>query len=183
MMMALSLLLLRLVLGLIFLSHGAQKLFGVFGGHGFAATTQFMHQLGLHPANWWTIIGALGELVGGLLLVLGLLTPLGSWLIIGVMLIALARVHWRKGFWSSQGGYEYNLVLSAVAVVLGLLGAGVYSLDAVSGLDFPEPQTFLFGLLALLILLAGAMALIPWLEQRPRGTRDWRTRLHHPFHV
>lgn len=165
MMMALSLLLLRLVIGLIFVGHGAQKLFGIFGGHGLAGTTQFMSQLGLHPAKGWAIIAALAEFVGGLLLALGLFTPLASLFIIGVMLVAITRVHWNKGFWSSQGGYEYNVVLIALAVVLGLLGAGAYSLDAVFGFFVPEPQIFLYGLLALLILLAVAMVLVPWLGQ------------------
>jgi putative oxidoreductase len=180
MLMALSLLFLRLVLGLIFLGHGAQKLFDTFGGHGVAGTTQFMSQLGFHPAKWWAMAAALAEFVGGLLLVLGLLTPLASWLIIAVMLVAITRVHWSKGFWSTQGGYEYNLVLTALAVVLGVLGAGAYSLDAVFGLLMPEPQTFLLGLFAVLIFLGIAIALIPWVEQR---TRDERERLHHPSHA
>lgn len=180
MMMALGLLLLRLVIGLIFVGHGAQKLFGIFGGHGLTGTAQFMGQLGLHPAKGWAVTAALAEFVGGLLLALGLLMPLGSWLIIGVMLVAITRVHWNKGFWNSQGGYEYNVVLTALALVLGLLGAGTYSLDAVFGLFIAEPQTFLFGLLALLVLLAVAIALVPWLG---RHTQEWRERLHRPSHA
>jgi putative oxidoreductase len=180
MMMALSLLLLRLVIGLIFVGHGAQKLFGVFGGHGLAGMAQFMNQLGLHPAKGWAIVAALAELVGGLLLALGLFMPLASWFIIGVMLVAITRVHWNKGFWTSQGGYEYNIVLIALAVVLGLLGAGTYSLDTVFHFFMPEPLTFLLGLLVLLILLAVAMALVPWLGQQAQG---WRERLHRPSHA
>lgn len=68
MLIAIGLLLLRLALELIFLLHGAQKLFGVFGGHGLAGTTQFMNMLGLHPAKWWATIAAWGEFIGGLLL-------------------------------------------------------------------------------------------------------------------
>lgn len=118
--------------------------------------------------------------IGGLLLALGLFTPLASLFIIGVMLVAITRVHWNKGFWSSQGGYEYNVVLIALAVVLGLLGAGAYSLDAVFGFFMPEPQIFLYGLLALLILLAVAMVLAPWLGQHAQG---WKERLHRPSHA
>src|SRR5579859_2105539 len=112
MMIAIGLLLLRLTLGIIFCLHGAQKLFGVFGGYGLSATAQFMDQLGFHPAKWWATTAALAEFVGGLLLVLGLGMPLGALLIIAVMLVAISRVHWSKGFWNSQGGYEYNLVLT-----------------------------------------------------------------------
>jgi putative oxidoreductase len=153
MMIAIGLLLLRLTLGLIFLLHGAQKLFGVFGGHGLAGTTQFMSMLGLHPAKWWATIAAWGEFVGGLLLVLGLFTPLAALLIIAAMLVAIMKVHASKGFWNSQGGYEYNLVLSALATVLGLVGAGAFSLDAVLGLGGLSPTLFLLGL-PLVILLA-----------------------------
>ena len=123
MMITIGLLLLRLALGFVFLLHGAQKLFGVFGGHGLAATTQFVNMLGLHPARWWATIAAWGEFVGGLLLVLGLFTPLAALLAVAVMLVAILKVHASKGFWNSQGGYEYNLVLSALATVLGLVGS------------------------------------------------------------
>lgn len=167
MMIAIGLLLLRLTLGLIFLLHGAQKLFGVFGGCGLAATTQFMNMLGLHPAKWWATIAAWGEFVGGLLLVLGLFTPLAALLVVAVMLVAIMKVHARKGFWNSQGGYEYNLVLSALATVLGLVGAGAFSLDAVFGLGVLSPNLFLLGL-PLLILLAVVVELpaSAWFQKR-----------------
>src|SRR5260370_20101593 len=152
MMIAIGLLLLRLTLGLIFLLHGAQKLFGVFGGHGPVATTHFMNTLGLHPARWWASLAAWGECAGGLLLVLGLFTPLAALLIVAVMLVAILKVHAEKGFWNSQGGYEYNLVLSALATVLGLVGAGAFSLDALFGLSVLSPTLFLLGL-PLLVLL------------------------------
>jgi putative oxidoreductase len=159
MMIAIGLLLLRLTLGLIFLLHGAQKLFGVFGGCGLAATTQFMNMLGLHPAKWWATIAAWGEFVGGLLL--------AALLVVAVMLVAIMKVHARKGFWNSQGGYEYNLVLSALATVLGLVGAGAFSLDAVFGLGVLSPNLFLLGL-PLLILLAVVVELpaSAWFQKR-----------------
>ena len=167
MMIAIGLLLLRLTLGLIFLLHGAQKLFGVFGGHGLAGTTQFMNMLGLHPAKWWATFAAWGEFVGGLLLVLGLFTPLAALLVLAVMLVAILKVHASKGFWNSQGGYEYNLVLSALATVLGLVGAGAFSLDALLGLSALSPNLFLLGL-PLLILL-GVLVHQPtsaWFQKR-----------------
>ena len=167
MMIAIGLLLLRLALGLIFLLHGAQKLFGVFGGHGLAGTTQFMTMLGLHPARWWATIATWGEFVGGLLLALGLFTPLAALLVLAVMLVAILKVHAGKGFWNNQGGYEYNLVLSALATVLGLVGAGAFSLDALFGLGALSPTLFLLGL-PLLILLAVVVELpsSAWLQKR-----------------
>src|SRR2546422_9174714 len=167
MMIAVGLLLLRLTLGLIFLWHGAQKLLGVFGGHGLAGTTQFMNILGLHPAKWWATIAAWGEFVGDLLLVLGWFTPLAVLLVLAVMLVAILKVHAGKGFWNSQGGYEYNLVLSVLATVLGLVGAGAFSLDALLGLSALSPNFFLLGL-PLLILL-GVLVQQPassWLQKR-----------------
>jgi putative oxidoreductase len=167
MLIAIGLLLLRLAPGLIFLLHGAQKLFGVFGGHGLGGTTQFMNMLGLRPAKWWATIAAWGEFVGGLLLVLGLFTPLAALLVLAVMLVAILKVHASKGFWNSQGGYEYNLVLSALATVLGLVGAGAFSLDALLGLSALSPNLFLLGL-PLLILL-GVLVHQPtsaWFQKR-----------------
>lgn len=137
MMIAVGLLLLHLVLGLIFLGHGSQKLFGLFGGKGLAGTTQMMNSLALRPAQWWALVGALGEFLGGLLLALGLLTPIGALLIIGVMLVAIGKVHWSKGFWNSQGGIEFPLTLMTMALALGLAGPGAYSLDAVFGINLP----------------------------------------------
>lgn len=178
MMIAIGLLLLRLILGIIFLLHGAQKLFGLFGGHGLAGTSQFLASLGLRPAKMWAIINALGETLGGLLLFLGLLTPLGALLVIGVMLVAIAKVHWKKGFWNGQGGYEYNLLLTTVAVVLGLLGAGAYSLDAAFGLTF-APQYFLIGLALLIVLLVVGIPAGAWIEQHAGGQQQ----LRHPSNI
>ncbi len=179
-MISIGLLLLRLTLGLVFILHGAQKLFSAFGGHGLTGSAQFMNTLRLRPAKFWATAAALGEFLGGILLVVGLFTPLAALLIIAVMLVAIMKVHIHKGFWNSQGGYEYNLVLAAIAVVLGLTGAGAYSLDTVFALGMPEPQTFLLGLLALLILLMVALSILPWLEQR---RQLWKERLHRPSHA
>ena len=177
MMIASGLLLLRLVTGLIFVGHGVQKLFGLFGGHGLTGTSQMMTHLGLRPARWWAIVAALGEFIGGLLLAVGFITPVAALLVCGVMLVAIAKVHWSKGFWNSQGGYEYNLVLLAVAVAIGIMGAGQFSLDALFSLNFPEPQTFLIGALVLVVLLAVAIPVGRWIEQHA-GT--WSGRIRHP---
>jgi putative oxidoreductase len=133
--MELGLLLLRLVVGLGFAAHGAQKLFGAFGGHGIAGTAGFFEQIGLRPGrpHAWAAGGA--ELVGGLLIALGLLTPVAAAALIGVMTAAILSVHLRNGFFVTSNGYEYNLVLGAAVFALAGVGAGEWSLDHALGID------------------------------------------------
>jgi putative oxidoreductase len=130
----LGLLALRLTLGSVFLGHGAQKAFGAFGGPGFAGATGFIGSLGLRPASFWTAVDVAGELLAGLLLVLGLLTPVAGLLVLATMGVAIAKVHGPKGFFVQNGGYEYNLVLIIAAVALALIGPGTFSLDHLLGL-------------------------------------------------
>ncbi len=127
--MDLALLVLRLVVGLFFVGHGAQKLFGSFGGHGLAGTGQFFDSLGMRPGKRHAAAAGWGELLGGALLALGLLTPLAAAAIIGVMLVAVITVHASKGPWVTDGGYEYNAVLMAAAFALAGTGPGSWSLD------------------------------------------------------
>ena len=129
----LGLLALRLTLGLVFLSHGAQKAFGTFGGPGFAGATGFIGGLGFRPARLWAGLAVGGELAAGLLYLLGLLTPLASLLVLGTMTVAIAKVHGPKGFFVQNGGYEYNLVLIIAALTLALAGPGRFSLDHLLG--------------------------------------------------
>jgi putative oxidoreductase len=126
-----GLLLLRLVVGLSFMAHGAQKLFGWFGGYGPKGTGGWMESVGIKPGVAIAVLSGLMELVGGLLFAAGFLTVLGAALITLTMLGAIMKVHGRNGYWSTANGYEYNLLLIAVAVALALTGAGAYSLDAV----------------------------------------------------
>ncbi|MBE3560515.1 MAG: DoxX family protein [Ktedonobacteraceae bacterium] len=154
-MIEMSLLLLRVFFGLLLAAHGSQKLFGWFGGQGFGNTVKWIEGLGFRPAFLWTLLAVLGEAGGGLLLALGLLSPLGVLGIIGAMLVAIIKVHGAKGFWGTKGGYEYPLTLLIVSVVLGLVGPGSYSLDALLGIALPEPLTLIVGLL-LTIVIVGA---------------------------
>jgi putative oxidoreductase len=127
--MHLGLLVLRLVIGLLFVGHGAQKLFGIWGGHGLRGTAGFFEGIGLKPGHVHATSAGLLEFGGGILLALGLLTPVGSAAIIAVMTAAIISVHYAKGLWSTQGGYEYNLVLAAGAFALAAVGPGNWSLD------------------------------------------------------
>src|SRR4030088_56638 len=139
MLMALGLLILRLVVGLTMAAHGAQKLFGWWGGPGMSNWTQSVRRLRIRPAQPWAWVAALSEFGGGLLLALGLLSPLGSLAIVGAMLVAIATVHLSKGFWVSKGGYEFNLALLAAVAAVALTGRGAYSLDVALGIRLPEP--------------------------------------------
>lgn len=131
-----GLLIARLVFGLLMAGHGTQKLFGWFGGYGLAGTGGFFEQLGFRPGRFFAAIAGSTELVAGLLLALGLLGPLGPALIVSVMLVAMATVHWQHGVWAQNNGIELTLLYAAGAVALALTGFGVYSLDAALGLTW-----------------------------------------------
>jgi putative oxidoreductase len=120
-------LLLRVTVGSIFLEHGTQKLFGWFGGHGPDGTGQFFESLGLRPGRRNAIAAGAAEAGGGLLLMLGLATPLAATSLASVMLTALRTAIWRDGFKTGEGGYEMLLLVSALALAEG--GPGPWSLD------------------------------------------------------
>ncbi|KEQ24277.1 DoxX family protein [Paenibacillus tyrfis] len=129
-MLALGLLLVRLVVGLLFIGHGAQKLFGWFGGYGPKGTGGWMDSVGIKPGVVMAVLAGLMELLGGVLFAAGLLTPLAAVLIAATMVGAIVKVHGPNGLWSTANGYEYQLVLLVVAIGVALTGAGAYSLDA-----------------------------------------------------
>ena len=133
--MATGLLILRLVVGLTLAAHGAQKLFGWFGGYGLKGTAGFLEQLGFIPGWRHAVMAGLAETVGGLLLALGLATPLAAVLIVSVMLVAIGSVHLKNGFFNHMQGYEYNLILAVVALSIVAIGPGALSLDAALGIQ------------------------------------------------
>jgi putative oxidoreductase len=127
--MDLALFALHLIVGALFFAHGAQKLFGWFGGYGIGGTAGFMEGLGMRPARLHALAAGLAETVGGVLLALGLFTPIGAAMVIAVMVTAIITVHGTKGFFTQDGGYEFNLVLIAAAFALAGVGPGAWSLD------------------------------------------------------
>jgi len=133
--MDIGLLVLRLAVGLTMAAHGGQKLFGWFGGYGIAGTGGFLESLGFRPGKVHATLAGVSEFVGGLLIALGLLTPLGAVLVISVMVTAIGSVHLPKGFWVTDGGFEYNLMILASSAALAFTGPGAYSLDAVESMQ------------------------------------------------
>jgi putative oxidoreductase len=127
---------LRLVVGLGFSAHGAQKLFGAFGGHGIEGTAGFFEQIGLRPGKHHAWAAGAAEFFGGLLVALGLVTPFASAALIAVMTAAVLTVHLRNGFFNAGDGYEYNLVLAAALFALAGIGAGNWSIDNMLGIDW-----------------------------------------------
>lgn len=129
--MDLALLLVRLILGLGIAAHGAQKLFGWFGGPGLAGAGGFVEQAGYRPGRLFALAGSLGEFLGGALLVLGLFGALGPAMVVSVMLTAILTFHIANGFFTSKNGWELAALYVAGAIALAFAGFGAYSLDAV----------------------------------------------------
>lgn len=124
-----ALLPLRLALGAIFFAHGAQKIFGVWGGRGLTAWTAAAAPFNLQPAWVWLSVAAFAEFFGGVLVMLGFFTRIGAFLIACVMGVAMFGVHWKNGFFLTNGGYEYTMALMAMALTLLIAGGGNGSVD------------------------------------------------------
>lgn len=120
---------LRLAMGAVFMAHGAQKLFGWFGGNGLEGTGKFFEgTLGLNPGIYWAGAAGAAEFLGGLLLLLGLFTRFGALMTGSVMVVAILLVH-KDAFFVNEGGMEFALTLLAAAVALLITGGGAASLD------------------------------------------------------
>ncbi|MCB1672219.1 MAG: DoxX family protein [Gammaproteobacteria bacterium] len=120
---------LRLPLGAIFIAHGAQKLFGSFGGYGLEGTGQYMASLGLNPGYLMALMAGSAEFFGGVALVVGLLVRPAGMILSLTMLVAIVTAHLGNGLFMSNGGYEFALALLAGSIALAANGAGGYSLD------------------------------------------------------
>jgi len=152
--MDLGILLLRVTVGLVLAVHGSQKVFGWFGGYGPDVTGQFMEALGFRPGRRHAVTAGYVELVGGVLLALGFLTPLAATLIASVMVVAAATVHWKNGFFITSGGYEFNLVIGVAALTVAFTGPGELSVDRLAGFT---PAGAAWGVGAAVVAVLGAM--------------------------
>jgi putative oxidoreductase len=155
--MEVGLLLVHVVIGVLLAGHGSQKLFGILGGYGLEGTGAYMEGFGLKPGKLFAALAGSAELIGGLLLAAGLLTPLAAALIAATMFVAARTDHAGKGLWIFNGGAEYVLSVAAVVIGLAFNGAGRWSLDAAIGWDVSGVA---WGLGALGVALVGAAGVL-----------------------
>jgi len=163
--MEIGILLLRLTIGFTLAAHGAQKLFGWFGGPGLEATGQGLAALGFHPGRRHALMAGLVEAGGGLLLAFGLFTPIAAAIAFSVMLVAGVSVHVKQGFFITRGGYEYTLVLGVAALTIAFTGPGALSLDALFGYSVSGA---VWGTVALFIGLVGGAIQLAQRHAAPR---------------
>jgi putative oxidoreductase len=126
-------LVLRVVVGSIFVGHGLQKLRGYWGGPGLEGTEKIMDSTGMHPAPFNARLVAMTETFGGAAIIAGVATPVAAAALIATMVTAVRKVHWKNGPWNGKGGYEFNAALTAGLLAIVDDGPGVLSLDAVVG--------------------------------------------------
>lgn len=120
---------LRIPAGIIFVAHGAQKLFGSFGGYGLEGTGQWMASIGLEPGFLMALGAGSAEFFGGIALLIGLLTRPAAVVLAFTMIVAILTVHISNGLFMSNNGYEFGLSLLAISVALAYSGGGRFSLD------------------------------------------------------
>jgi len=161
----LALLLLRVVTSGLLIGHGAQKLFGSFGGPGLSGTATWLESMGLRPGRLWAGMAGFGELGGGLLTLLGLGGPLGSILTVTAMKMATFKAHAGKPIWVTAGGAELPVVNVAVGTALMLTGPGRYSLDRAFGNKIPRWLTAL-------AMTGSAVALVIGLLMEPEPAEE-----------
>jgi putative oxidoreductase len=140
---------LRAVIGLVMAAHGTQKLFGWFGGYGLRGTGQFFDQLGFRPGTAFAAAASVTEILSGILVALGFLGPVGPALMISVMIVAAATVHWEHGLFAQNNGIEVPLLYAVAAFGIALTGYGEYSLDALVGFAGRFATGFTWAVLAI----------------------------------
>ncbi|MEW6996125.1 DoxX family protein [Colwelliaceae bacterium BS250] len=120
---------LRLIAGVVFAAHGAQKLFAWFGGYGLDGTGQWMESIGIAPGYLMALMAGSAEFFGGLLLIAGFLTRPTSFVLAITMIVAILSVHIGNGMFMSNNGYEFGLSLLAITLALFIQGGGKHSID------------------------------------------------------
>ncbi|MDX6475424.1 MAG: putative oxidoreductase [Gaiellaceae bacterium] len=153
--MSYGLLFLRVVIGLVFFAHGAQKLFGWWGGGGLQGTKGWLGKMGFRLPAAMALLVALSE-SSGLLFALGFLTPFAALFMASAMVVAIGSVHWNNGFWNGSKGYEFNLALIAPAVAVAATGPGRFSVDRALGWD-DNLSGVVWGAGVLALALAGGL--------------------------
>ena len=161
-----GLLVLRLTAGGLLAGHGAQKLFGAFGGRGLQATTGTMESLGMKPGQKWAVLAGGSEFAGGVLTALGFLHPLGPITMLAPMSTATATAHWGKPIWVTSGGAELPVTNIAIATALLFVGPGSISADRVLGIRLPRP------LIALALAATVAGTAYGLLQREPRAAPE-----------
>src|SRR5207253_30229 len=152
----LGILLIRVLFGVAIAAHGAQKVFGWFGGYGLKATGGFFETLGFRPGVGFAAAAGLSEVGGGILLTLGLFTPFGAAAVLAAMIVAIVSVHLKNGFFAMSNGIELPFLYAASALGLAFSGAGAFSLDALLGLTFLSAPSEVEEILVLAVLGAAA---------------------------
>jgi putative oxidoreductase len=159
--MSVGFLLVRLVFGLYFLAHGTQKLFGWFGGYGLGGTGGYMESLGFRPGKLFALASGLSEGIGGLLVALGFLGPIGCGLVLISMVVATFTVHWKNGLYVTSNGVEMPVAWGTCAVAIAFSGPRSYSLDALLGLFWSPRLVWIVLVAAVLIGLANLLVRRP----------------------
>jgi putative oxidoreductase len=163
--MSYGVLFLRVIAGTTLFAHGAQKLFGWFGGHGPRGTAGFFGALGFRPPLAMALVAGSCE-AAGLLFALGVLTPFAALAMASVMVVAIGSVHWEKGFWAGNGGYEYNLLIWTVAVSVAAVGPGRFSVDHALGV-VDNLSGLWWGVGVLAASLAGGLLVLATRDAQP----------------
>jgi putative oxidoreductase len=161
--MSYGLLFLRVVIGLVLFAHGAQKLFGWWDGPGLQGTKGWLGSMGFRLPGPMALLVALSE-ASGLLFAAGFLTPVAALLMTASMVVAIGSVHWRKGFWNTAQGYEFNLVLLTVAVAVSATGPGRYSVDHALGWS-DNLSGPIWGVAVLTLAMVGALFVLTVLRE------------------
>jgi len=164
-------LILRTLMGVLFMGHGLQKLRGWFGGYGIEGTAGFFESIGLRPGKRHATAAGVAETAGGALLTLGFLTPAAAAALIGTMTTAVKTVHLEKGPWVSEGGWEYNAVIIAALAALVETGPGPASLDRSLGIELSGPA---WAMLALGAGVGGAFANLAQASAAPQTAEESR---------